>query len=79
MYIYNMHEAKTHLSKLIKLVEAGEEVTIAKAGVPVAEITKPKSKKLTPRKSGFWKGKVWMSADFDEEDEEINKLFYEGD
>lgn len=34
---------------------------------------------LKPRKFGLWKGKVWISPDFDEEDKEINKLFYEGE
>lgn len=37
------------------------------------------SKKLKPRKLGLLRGKIWVSPDFDEEDEEINKLFYEGD
>lgn len=73
----NIHEAKTHLSKLIEKTSKGEEVVIAKAGKPVAKLvayTKP----LKPRKFGQWKGKIWISPDFDEEDEEINKLFYEG-
>jgi len=78
MYIYNVHEAKTNLSKLLKLVEEGKEVTIAKAGVPVAEIVKPK-KKLKPRKRGALAGKIFVPDDFNDEDEEINKLFYEGD
>ncbi len=78
MQIVNIHEAKTNLSKLIEKTSKGEEVIIAKAGKPVAKLSSYKEK-LKPRKSGLWKGKVWMSDDFNDEDEETNKLFYEGD
>ncbi len=78
MQIFNIHEAKTNLSKLIERTAKGEEVIIAKAGKPVAKLSSYKEK-LKPRKLGLWKGKVWVSDDFDDEDEEINKLFYEGD
>lgn len=78
MQVVNIHEAKTNLSKLIELTQAGQDVVIAKAGKPVAKLVEYKAK-LKPRKPGFWKGKVWMADDFNEEDEEINKLFYEGD
>jgi len=72
----NIYDAKTNLSKLIAKVQEGKEVIIAKAGKPVAKIISYKEKKLTPRKPGLWKGKVWISPDFDDEDPEINKLFY---
>lgn len=75
MQIVNIHDAKTNLSKLIEKVLSGENVTIAKAGKPVAKIVAYK-KKMKPRKPGLWKGKVWISDDFDEESEEINKMFY---
>lgn len=78
MQVVNIHEAKTNLSKLIEKISSGEEIIIAKAGKPVAKLSSYKEK-LKPRKSGLWKGKVWMSEDFNDEDEEINKLFYEGD
>lgn len=78
MQIFNIHEAKTNLSKLIEKTLNGEEVIIAKAGKPVVKLSSYKEK-LKPRKLGLWKGKVWISDDFDDEDEEINKLFYEGD
>ena len=48
---------------------------IDKAGKPVAKLVAYKEK-LAPRQPGLWKGKIWVSDDFDEEDEEINKLFY---
>lgn len=75
MQTINIHEAKTQLSKLIEKVLVGEDVIIAKAGKPVAKLTAYKEKPK-PRKLGLWKGKVWIAPDFDEEDEEINKLFY---
>ncbi len=78
MQVVNIHEAKTNLSKLIEKTSKGEEVIIAKAGKPIAKLSAYKEK-LKPRKPGFWKGKVWMSDDFNDEDPEINKLFYEGD
>jgi len=78
MQIANIHQAKTNLSKLIEEVLAGKEVVIARAGKPVAKLSIYKEK-LKPRKSGLWKGKVWMSEDFNDEDEKINRLFYEGE
>lgn len=78
MQLFNIHEAKTNLSQLIEKTLSGEEVIIAKAGQPVVKLS-PYKEKLKPRKLGLWKGKVWIAPDFDEEDEEINKLFYEGE
>lgn len=75
MIIYNIYAAKTNLSKLIDKVLKGEEVVIAKAGKPVAKLTAYKET-MKSRKPGMWKGKVWVSDDFDEESEEINKMFY---
>lgn len=78
MQIFNIHEAKTNLSKLIEKTLKGEEVVIAKANKPVITLN-PYKEKLKPRKLGLLKGKIWVADDFDEEDKEINKLFYEGD
>ena len=75
MQIINIHEAKTNLSKLIEKTAKGEEVIISKAGKPVAKLVSYKEE-LKPRVPGLWKGKVWVSDDFDDEDEEINKMFY---
>lgn len=58
-----MHEAKTTLSKLVEMVEAGEEVIIARADRPVARLS-PVGEPL-PRKLGAWRGQVWMADDFD--------------
>lgn len=59
-----MHEAKTRLSELVRMVEAGEKVVLARNGKPVAEIVPAEPPKK--RVGGFWKGKVWTSPDFDE-------------
>ena len=75
MQIYNIHAAKTNLSKLIEKTQNGEEIIIGKAGKPVAKLVEYKEKPKK-RKLGLWKGKVWMSDDFNDEDPEINKLFY---
>lgn len=75
MQIVNIHQAKTNLSKLIEKTSKGEEVIIAKAGKPVARLSAYKEK-LKPRKPGLLKGKIWVPDNFDEEDEEINEMFY---
>lgn len=75
MQIINIHQAKTNLSKLLQQVKDGEEIVIAKAGEPVAKLVEYK-KELEPRKPGALKGKIWISDDFDDENEEINKMFY---
>ena len=72
----NIHEAKTHLSRLIERVEAGEEITLARAGRPVARLV-PVSRSTEPRPLGLWKGKVWLADDWDSDEvnEEIASMF----
>ena len=60
----NIHEAKTHFSRLLRKVASGEEVTIARAGVPVARLV-PVITQAAKRPLGFDKGKVWVAEDFD--------------
>ena len=73
----NIHEAKTHLSRLVERVAAGEEIIIAKAGKPVAKLVAYKESAKPRRKPGSMKGKIWISPDFDKEDKEIEALFYD--
>ena len=61
--VVNVHEAKTHLSRLLARVEAGEEVTIAKAGRPVARLVPIAAPWKRPL--GIDKGLVWIADDFD--------------
>jgi prevent-host-death family protein len=74
MVVVNMHEAKTRLSELVRLVEAGEKVVLARNGTPVAELVPAAEPKK--REGGFWKGRVWVSPDFDDPMPEFEKLFY---
>lgn len=76
----NMHEAKTHLSKLVERVERGEEIVISRAGKPAAKLV-PVTEKLGPRKLGGWEGKFQMPSDseWEEMDREIEQLFEEGE
>jgi prevent-host-death family protein len=60
----NIHEAKTHLSKLVDEVASGQETVIAKAGKPVARLV-PYGKNKPERKPGFLKGKLHTPEDFD--------------
>jgi len=60
----NIHEAKTNFSKLLQRVALGEEITIAKAGIPVARLV-PVRETQGERPLGFLKGEIWMADDFD--------------
>ncbi len=70
----NVHEAKTHLSRLLERVEAGEEVVIARAGRPVARLV-PYRARTEPRQPGMWRGLVHFGPEFDEFDKEIERMF----
>jgi prevent-host-death family protein len=74
MVVVNMHEAKTRLSELVRLVEAGERVVLARNGTPVVELVPAERPKR--RKGGIWRGKAYISPDFDEPMLELEKLFY---
>jgi len=75
----NVHEAKTHLSRLLERVEAGEEVVIARAGKPVARLVAAEPTAKPRRELGFLRGKIWLADDWDSEEtnREIADLFYE--
>lgn len=66
----NIHEAKTHLSKLLERVATGEEIVISKAGKPMAKLV-PYSAQAAPRTGGFLAGQVWEAADCWEPDEDL--------
>ena len=63
--VVNIHEAKTHLSRLLERVQAGEEITIAKAGKPIATLSaiRQPPKRRVP---GMDKGKVIIHPNFDD-------------
>lgn len=63
----NVHQAKTHLSKLLARVAKGEEIVIAKAGKPVARLVPIEPEKPKKRILGQLEGRgFWMAPDFDE-------------
>ncbi len=72
----NIHEAKTHFSRLIARVLAGEEVVIAKSGKPVARLV-PVAPERRKRVLGLGRGKIWYSEDFHEPltDEELKDWY----
>lgn len=71
----NIHEAKTHFSRLLEQAARGEEVIIARAGKPLFRLV-PLESAPKVRKPGLSEGKIWMSADFDAPlDDDIIKEF----
>ena len=56
----NMHEAKTHLSRLVERVEGGAEIVINRAGKPAAKLVPIPTGR---RKLGAWEGKVRLPSD----------------
>ena len=60
----NVHEAKTHFSRLLRRVARGEEVVIARAGKPVARLL-PFDQPPRERTLGTDAGHVWIADDFD--------------
>lgn len=69
----NLYEAKTQLSSLVDKAAAGEEIIIAKNGKPMAKLVPVQQRRL--RKPGRFKGKIWMSKDFDAPMPDIEDAF----
>lgn len=70
----NVYEAKTNLSKLLEAVERGEEITIARAGRPIADLIPHRPR--TPLRLGGMAGEVdFDSTTFDEPDQDIVDMF----
>jgi prevent-host-death family protein len=69
----NIHEAKTHLSRLLEQVAAGERVVISKAGTPVADLVPHQAPTVT---FGGLKGEVTYTDDAFGIDPDIQKMFY---
>ncbi|MEE4490809.1 type II toxin-antitoxin system Phd/YefM family antitoxin [Streptomyces sp. BE230] len=71
---YNVHEAKTHFSRILEQVATGEEVVISKAGEPVAKVVPLRARvKRTGR--GSLKGRIRIADDFDELPDDIADAF----
>jgi prevent-host-death family protein len=61
---YNVHEAKTQLSRILERVERGEEVVISRAGTPVAKVVPLAGTRRRPGR-GMLRGRIGLSADWD--------------
>jgi len=73
----NVHEAETHLARLLEPMAAGERVIICEAGTPVAELVPHRSQ---PVVIGGLKGEVrYTDADWENADTEIADMFYRPD
>ncbi|MGW0934929.1 type II toxin-antitoxin system Phd/YefM family antitoxin [Streptomyces sp. NPDC055089] len=71
---YNVHEAKTHFSRILEQVATGEEVVISKAGEPVAKVVPLRARvKRTGR--GSLKGQIRIADDFDELPDDMADAF----
>jgi prevent-host-death family protein len=81
MQIVNIHEAKTHLSRLVERAAKGESFIIAKAGGPMVKITALNSPSRNQvRRMDFMSGQIEVPADFDTMGSaEVEKLFGGGD
>jgi prevent-host-death family protein len=76
----NIHQAKTHLSRLLRKVAGGEEITIARAGVPVARLVAIEKKPQKMRPMGMDRGKIWIADDFNAPlPDDVLKAFYGGE
>ena len=72
--VVNVHEAKTHLSRLLERVARGEEIVIGRSGKPVAKLI-PYREDRAPRVPGAWKGRVRIAPDFDDLPPEVEAAF----
>ncbi|SHL04247.1 prevent-host-death family protein [Roseovarius marisflavi] len=77
MKTVNMHEAKTHLSKLVEQALQGQPFVIAKAGKPLVQVTMIET--VSPQRTGFLKGQVEIPEDFDDMAAEDIKQLFEGE
>lgn len=77
--LVNIHDAKTHFSKLINQVLGGDDVIIAKSGKPIARLI-PYSTESTRRRGGQLRGLITIGDDFNEPlPDDLLKLFYGDD
>ena len=79
MRTVNIHEAKTHLSRLVDAAAKGEPFIIAKAGKPLVKVV-PIDAPAAPKRFDFMAGQFTVPDDFDTMfQEEIEKMFYGDD
>ncbi|MDH3403183.1 MAG: type II toxin-antitoxin system Phd/YefM family antitoxin [Acidobacteriota bacterium] len=74
----NVHDAKTHLSRLLDRAAAGEEIVIARYGRPVARLV-PLAPAAEPRRLGLYAGQIRLRKDFERLPAELLAAFEGGD
>ena len=74
----NIHEAKTHLSKLVDAAANGEPFIIARAGKPLVKVV-PLDAPVAPQRLGFMKGEIKIPDDFDRMFEAEIQAMFEGE
>ncbi len=74
----NLHDAKTHLSRLVNRAAAGEEIVIARSGKPVARLV-ALAEPRAPRRLGLYRGEIRVANDFDELPSDLQLAFEGGD
>jgi prevent-host-death family protein len=74
----NLHDAKTHLSRLVDRAAAGEEIVIARSGKPVARLV-PLAEPRSPRRLGLYRGEIRVAEDFDELPPDLQLAFEDGE
>jgi len=75
--VINIHEAKTHLSRIVDEVAAGAEVIIAKAGRPMARLS-PIATPVKKKQLGLLKGRIKVADDFNAPLDETTLSDFEG-
>ena len=78
MPVVNVHEAKTNLSRLIEQALRGEEVVIARNGVPAVKLVQveAQAEKMPKRQPGFWTGQIReIDSDWWKPDDGLADLF----
>lgn len=77
MKTVNMHEAKTHLSRLVEEAVQGQPFIIARAGKPLVKVVMIEAE--APRRTGFLTGQIDVPDDFDRRDADLIRRLFEGD
>lgn len=78
MRTFNLHEAKTHLSRLVERAAGGEPFVIAKAGRPMVKVVPVGPQTAAPRRLGFMEGEGRIPDDFDRMGSEAIETLFGG-
>lgn len=80
MHVVNMHEAKTHLSRLVEAAANGEPFIIARAGKPIVKVVAVDAPPPSvSRRLGFLTGRISVPSDFDRLGAGDVETLFEGD